>query len=514
MTVAADRSLHADRELDARRAGTLASLRGVMSDADMAGVERCTRRLHAALADPARPGDHTVMVAYGGGKDSSYMLAFVRAIQLTMAADHGTTFRLRSVTNRHAGMPQAVMDNIDRAYAALGFEADPDCEALLVDGDEVKAFRRDEPVPAAVVRRNRQDILMTAHRTFAEARPTFCNACNLSMMNAFGLAAAHGGGVDVVITGDSPSEQRAYYMWVSRLARRFGTPPAGRPGRAGFERFLETVDDLAGAYFTDIYGPDAREEVEARRVAHDLPRPLIFFSIFDDTEYSSSTHWSVLTDFLGFEFDELAFSFTETDCGNPSLMAHLRALRCERLYERTYPEGLQEYVEFALGLMRRKEFPPWLVESMAARFADDDAPVRMRAKANAFAMAAYGLTEEQLICMVYSPVAGKGERLAQYLDREQPALARQVEEVHALLCSEREPEGDRATRLSEALQEMSGLDLASLRTLYRSSTLTLTIRSRQRDLLGAILAGDPHKESIETRHRPNGPVVHELLSGR
>jgi hypothetical protein len=29
-----------------------------------------------------------------------------------------------------------------------------------------------------------------------------------------------------------------------------------------------------------------------------------------------------------------AFSFTESDCANPTLMAHLRGLKCERLYGR------------------------------------------------------------------------------------------------------------------------------------------------------------------------------------
>src|SRR5204862_96889 len=72
-----------------------------------------------------------VMVAYGGGKDSSYTLAFVRMIQLILLRIFGGTFRLRSVTNRHVGMPQAVLENIHRVYEALRLFDDPDCELLL-----------------------------------------------------------------------------------------------------------------------------------------------------------------------------------------------------------------------------------------------------------------------------------------------------------------------------------------------------------------------------------------------
>jgi hypothetical protein len=69
----------------------------------------------------------------------------------------------------------------------------------------------------------------------------------------------------------------------------------------------------------------------------------------------------MLTGFLGFRFDDLAFSFTESDCGNPALMAHLRGLKAERLFRRSYDEGMAEYIAFALDLMRRKDFPPQLV---------------------------------------------------------------------------------------------------------------------------------------------------------
>jgi hypothetical protein len=493
-------------DLAAVRARTLAGLRDASSAEDIAGAEHCAQRLHAVLRVRDRPGDNVVLVAYGGGKDSTYTLAFVRMVQLLLHDRYGSTFRLRSATNRQAGMPQAVMDNIDRAYQALSFDQDPDCSAIMIEADEVRPFRRDEPALPRVLARNRLDMLMTGHRTLAEGRPTFCNSCNLSMVNSFGIAAGYDGGVDIVITGDSPAEQRAYYLWVNRLARDRGRRPR-QPGGASFGSFLRSADAIAGAYFTEIYGADAKDEVAVRGVTSDVPEALRFFSIFEDTGYSSSNHWPLLTGFLGFEFDELAFSFTESDCANPTLMAHLRGLKCERLYGREYGEGLDEYVAFATRLMRAKEFPDWLIERIRERYAGPDAAQRMRERANGFAAQAYGIGEEQLICMVYSPFAGKGERLTDYLTRERPQLLPRLDEIHDFLA------GGAGDEVADELCAASGLEPRQLRTLYGGATL-LGTPAGGGNILHAMLDGDPHKEVIMTRRTPDGPLEPELLSGR
>lgn len=39
--------------------------------------------------------------------------------------------------------------------------------------------------------------------------------------------------------------------------------------------------------------------------------------------------WPLLTEFLGFRFDDLAFHFSESDCANPLLMAHMRGLQAQ-----------------------------------------------------------------------------------------------------------------------------------------------------------------------------------------
>lgn len=504
------------------RERALDELLGALTPRDRAAVGHAATRLHALLRERHAPDGGTVLVGYGGGKDSSYTVAFVRAVQLTVAARHGAPFRLRSATNRHAGMPRAVLDNIDRAYRALGMHRDPACELLLVDGNTVHPFRADAPQSPQVTARNRTDILMTGHRTHADARPTFCNACNLSMANSFGLAAAHGGGVDAIVTGDSSAEQRAYTAWISRLSRQVtgpGDAPADRAGTPGFPRLLSAMDDIAQAYFADIHGSSARETVAEHGVHTDVPERLRFFSIYGETNYDAGSHWDLLTGHLGFVFDDLAFSFTESDCANPSLMAHLRGLKCQYLYGRSYREGLEEYVAFALRLMRGKEFPQQLIDRMAARYADPGAPAAMRARMNDFARDAYGLDERQLICMIHSPFAAEGTHLGGYLRSREPELAGREDAIRALLGVA--PDGVEGASgapdrdgLGALLERMSGLDLGQLRVLYHSDLVARGPREQPPVLLESILEGDPHKERIRTRHSPDGPEVVETLSGR
>jgi hypothetical protein len=489
--------------------GLAAHLRPEQMDA----ARRCASALYDELPHKRALGINRVLVAYGGGKDSSYTLAFVRCMQLVLAEARGATFCLRVVTNRHAGMPAPVMHNIDRAYRALGVLEDPDCEALLVDAGAVAPFRADRPLPASLVQQNRDDILMTGHRTRADARPTFCNACNFSMVSSFATAAAHDGGVDIIITGDSRTEQRAYYVWATRLARQFG---AGQnDSRGDFGGFLSSVRKLSERYFRDLHGDRAPAALLRRHLASEnVDKPLRFFSIYGATEYASGQHWALLTQHLGFQFDEVAFAFSESDCANPAIMAHLRGLKCERVYGRSYEEGITEYIRFAIDLMRRKEFPQELIDVMLARYDGDDKRRRMRAAMDRLAVELYGLDEEQLVCMVHSPFAGRCRNLDVYLAREQPDLLPQAARIRELLTDADGalPLPD-AVSLVERLERVSGLRLAQLRVLS-GSALHPDEGGGGPHLIEAILARDPHKQTIETRHAPGGPVRLEVISGR
>ena len=414
---------------------TLKALREAMPKQAIPAIEDCITRLYDVLPDKENLRNNTVLVCYGGGKDSAYTTAFMRAVHLGMAERHnGETFMLRIATMRHAGMPYVVMQNIDRSYEALGVYDDPNTELLLIERNDVRPFERDLAMPQTVISYNRIDHLMGGHRSFGDGRSTFCNACNLNVANSFGVVAGYDGGVDFIVTGDSPEEQTSYVLWMRSLARKANLKIAR--GKS-FQSTLETLNGLSRAYFKEIHGADNTPRIDERGVTYDVPERLEFFSIYDDTEYEAGAHWSLLTEFMGFVFDDIAFSFTESDCANPALMAHLRGLRTERVYKRTYDEGIGQYLDFALKLMEKKDFPPHLIDVMRERYSSQAGTESMRSKADQYALEALGLTNEQLVCMVYSPFAAQGEHLKSYLENEQPELVKNEAEIRAMLAGEK-----------------------------------------------------------------------------
>ena len=470
-------------------------IEGYLSPAILTSAHAWSRRVLAALPATHHPENNRVLLAYGGGKDSSYMVAYVRYIQGLIWQQLGSTFQLRISTNRHAAMNDSVMENIDRVYRALHIHHDDFTECLVTDGLQIRPFSRDLPMPEAVRQQNRSDVLMNGHRFRADARSTFCNACNLSMVNSFGLAAHYDGGVDMIITGDSPQEQTAYLAWARHLSRLFHAPVADKS--RGFSGFLQTLDGVAQRYFSDVYGAD--QMTPAHRITWQLERDPLFFNIYQDTAYEAGAHWTLLTEFMQFRFDELMFSFSESDCGNPTLMAHIRGLRAETLLQRSYAEGVREYARFALGLM--------LISEMAARYQDDAAIARARQRATQFAGQAFGLNETQLVCMIYSPFIARGRQLKAWL--QQLPSAPEEAAVRALLES-----SINNLMLAQILGQLSGLTIAQMRHCWRSAQVSSLLDNQQQDALSRVLRFDPHKAVIQVNNGVLQDIVTEVISGR
>src|SRR5262245_2517116 len=103
----------------------LAALQHYLQPTKAAELQRCACRLEHVLGSAGPLRNRVALAMFGGGKDSSFMTAAARYVQLSLEERHGETFRLRIATNRHAGMPYAVMQNIDRVYRALKLYGDP-----------------------------------------------------------------------------------------------------------------------------------------------------------------------------------------------------------------------------------------------------------------------------------------------------------------------------------------------------------------------------------------------------
>jgi hypothetical protein len=489
-----------------KRQEVLERLWNALSPADRAGVDRCAERLLGALEDRTHLAGNIVLVPYGGGKDSSYVLAFTRAAQLRIAHRLGETFTLRAATNYQSGMAVAVQDNMDRVYRALGLYHDPQAELLVIAGTRVLPFRPDLPVPADVIAADRLSILMNGHHTAGSNRATFCNACNLSMVRSFSLALCHGRPACLIITGDSEIEQRSYLRAVRHIAHDLDLP---RRREGGFPGFLRLVDDIGSAYNQHVFG-SASDGPQTQADDALVPAGVRFFSAFTDTHYDAGSHWDLLTRFLDFNFDDLAFSFSESDCANPALMAHLRGLKAEFLWGRSYAEGVAEYRDYGLALMQKKEFPEPLLERMRSRYADEAAITRMRRRVERYSEDVLGLTEENLVCMLFAPFTAQGHGLNLYLSEIQPHRRAAAGAIRELLAGQAD-----SAALAAELTAWSGLALDSLRVLYRSPLSNNTGADTQ--FVGPIrvlFRHDPHQGRVPTRHSPTGPALVEIESGR
>ncbi|KWA29731.1 hypothetical protein WT39_10085 [Burkholderia territorii] len=493
----------------------MARLQGYFSPLEQEGIVRLGARIVEHAGGPGALAAYKLMVAYGGGKDSSYTVAFLRAVQLHLLAEHGASFTLRVANMRHAGVPYAVMANIDRVYQALALYDDPRVELLVVDHDMVREFDRDVPFPASVRAMNRFDMLMNGHRTAGDGRPTFCNSCNLAVADFYGRAAWWGGGVSAVVTGDSRKEQKHYFTWIMRLAERVGLD-IETCRRQGFRGLLAALDGVGQAYYEELYGPGFEADKARRRIASgDALADPAFISIYDLVSYRVDEHWELLTEFLGFQFDELAFSFTESDCANPMLMAHFRGLKAQFVQQRDYHDGIREYLGLAEHLMRRKEMPERLIEHALAPYATPAAIDARRALANRFAEDAFNLGETQLVCMQFAPFVDRGAQLERYLERCAPSMRTRAADLHALLGSEAAQDGADAdcadTSPGAWLEQTSGLPLAALRSLYRNSRVDFSVDV---SLIAKVRENDPHKRRIDTVDPNTGEAVCELVSGR
>ncbi|MFI9504522.1 hypothetical protein [Nocardia sp. NPDC052566] len=477
---------------------------GFLTEAERDGVAGVGDRLIEAAGGIDRLAGYKVMVAYGGGKDSTYVVAFVRTVQLHLQLTHGVTFPMRVANMRHAGVPLAVMENIDRVYSALGLMDDERAELLTIDHTEIRRFRVDLPLPERLVSMNRLDVLMNGHRSAGDGRPTFCNSCNLAVADFYGRAAWWRGGVDAIITGDSRREQALYAAWILRLAKGIGIDV--QRGGMTFQDLLTALRGIGDAYFRELFGEGEHELAEREVAVGDRSVQPTFVSIYDLVSYRVHDHWDLVVDFLGFRFDDLAFSFTESDCANPTLMAHLRGLRAQYVEDRTYAAGIAEYLQFAETMMRKKEMPDQLIDLALGRY---DSPAKIaerREIADAYAERAFGLRQDALVAMVFSPFTDKGTRLARFVERCHPEWIDRVPALHSALGADL---GDE--HVIAWLEQVSGLSITHLRTLYRSSLVDFAAADT---VMARVRAGDPHKSQVRTVDARSGAPALELISGR
>lgn len=312
--------------------------------------------------------------------------------------------------------------------------------------------------------------------------------------------------MDAVVNGDSRKEQKHYVTWAMRLAQRTGQGKANWSGQ-NLNGILRSIDTIGQAYFHELYG-EGDEPAKSPRATVYPNQSIVpaFISICDLVNCKVEEHWNLLTEFLGFRFDDLAFAFSESDCANPLLMAHIRGLKAQYLQGRSYADGIAEYLTLARIMMRRKQMPSRLVKQAMDAYEGPEGIEARHELAASYAQEGFGLSEAQLVCMIFSPFVDRGRGLEAFLRGCHPGMLVALPDLHKVLSGLTAPE-----QVVQWLVDISGLSLKGLQSLYCKVRVDFDSES---SIIARFRASDPDKCRIVTVDPETGGVMAEVLSGR
>jgi hypothetical protein len=450
-----------------------------------------------------------LLLAYSGGKDSSYMVAYTRILQLLLFKKFNSTFKLRIFTYRHPSVPQEGLENMDRVYTALHAYEDNDMEMLLFNDEEIVPFNKMNKLSNSIQAIGKRDVLLSGHLSLGDGRPTFCNSCNVNFVRSLVVAASYNNyHADVFITGDSTKEMEDYCKWVRNLAKKIICKE--RPISHQFHGFqgYKAVGQMAMKYYEEIFY-DEHPEILGQYLRPEEECNPAFFSIYDYTNYDVEGHWDFLTKYLGFEFKNLSFNFTESDCTSPAIMAHIRATKVEHVFGLTYENGILDYLQLAVKLMKEKKFPDHLILSSIERYLSNPGIEEMRKLIQKFLVDSYKISDENIVCMVFSPFCDYGLRLREYFFQESPMLYDKAPQIIDILQKKEVDLDDNF--IVDELTKLSGLSFLDMCSLYEKQSLA---NSKNITIMKNVLRDDPHKLTIKTRHKRSISLIDELISGR
>ncbi len=446
-----------------------------LSQAQRASLQLLVQRLIVSAGGIERVRGMRLMFVFDASRSSTHALACLRAAQLSIAARSPGTFQLRIVTAWQAGMSATTRANLDRSFSALFLYDDPRIELLVFDDQQLRPFdsRRLPSLDQQLA--ERQEWLLCGH-VLDDPRATvnFASHGYLHLAEIAYLASYWEGGVDAVISADTLWDRKRFLAW-NRRALRQARLLGARPLHACARTLLQGLSALRRRYLDQLHG---RVQVQAHEM--DPGRPALRFVTIDDLVSDCASPGERLDGFLGYRVDYQALSSPRTGMANPMLLAHLQGLRAEFLGNGSYAEGMEAYLRQVRAQVPRNGLPTALLATAQVRW-HRDAGKQWRAEASGFALKHYGLSDTQLVCLVFSPFVAQGRRLESFLQRCHPGMLVALPYLHKTLRGEPAPEP-----VVQWLVDISGLALTHLRMLYRREAvaegLLLGLQCRGADL--------------------------------
>ena len=425
--------------------------------AERTALQLLIQRLVVAAGGMERIGEYKVLFCHSGTQESCYTLAFLRAAQLSIAGRAPSTFQMRVVTQCFNSTSQATLDSMQRSYAALFLYDDPRVEVVMADNREVLPFRHGTPLSQAGREANRLNLLMVGHLRHREAPLDPGDDGYLSTGEMYGRLARWSGGVDALINSDSPRQQKRFLDGLSRAAHKVGLA-IPLQGTSGFAELFALLDSLGGDFFRELYSEQERKqwrpesEFELWRRAHCI-------EIHDLILSNLEACWPLFSEFLGVQPVDLVIDSHENPYLSPQACAHLHGLYALFVEDRGYEAGVTDFLHRIQVMQRRQHASEPLAEGPQAAFNIDWTEYRTRASTQAHA--ATGLTEAQLLCMLFAPFVDEGAGLETFLRRCHPGMLVAMPDLHRALQTGQAPD-----QVLQWMLDVSGLPVSLLRRLY------------------------------------------------
>lgn len=438
----------------------LQRLLSFFSRAERTALQLVIQRLVVAAGGMERIGEYKVLAVQTGSRDSCYTLALLRAAQLSIASRAPATFQLRVATLRLNGTSATAQDNIHRCCNALFLYDDPRVEVLMVDNREVLPFHAPAPMSEEGREANRLNLLMVGHRRAWDGPIELWDDVYLATAEFYGQIARWNGGVDAMISSDSVRRQKQFLVGLKRAAAKAGLQAADTP-ETGFEQLFALIDELGCDCYRAFY---AQHGHPAWRPAEQFEacRRTTYIDINDMMVSNLEERWPLLTQFLGLQADDLSAQLGEHEPVSLSICAHVRGLHACFVQGGSYDSGVADYLQKALVMMRRKHVPERLCEQMMELSGNPARRLEQRSSAAAQVQKHLGLSEAQLVCLLFAPFVDKGAALERFLRQCHPGMLVAMPDLHRAMLGNTVPD-----QIMQWMVDVSGLPISLIGRLYR-----------------------------------------------
>jgi len=442
----------------------LQRLLSFFSRAERTALQLLIQRLAVAAGGMEHMGKFKVLVIQSGTRDCCYSLALLRAAQLSIAGRAPATFQLRVATLRWCGMPASAPHNMHRSYSALFLYDDPRVELLMVDHREVLPFNHLAPVSEEGLEASRINMLMLGHRRHPAQDRHFWDDNYLATAEFYGQVARWSNGVDALVSSFTARRQEHFMRGLNRAARKAGISDV--PGRAGgFDELFNLLDSMGGDCYRELY-PEADLQPWQPLGQFEACRRTSYIGIDDMVVGSMEEHWPLLSDFLGFQADELQYENPESESSDPLIDACLSGLQACHLDERSYEAGVSDFLQQCLASMRRRNVSEQVCERFLAAFGNLSDLAEHRALASAALQRNFGMQESQLVCLLFAPFIDGGAGLERFLRTCHPGMLIAMPDLHRAMQGLHAPE-----QVVQWMTDVSGLPVRLINRLYAMNSI-------------------------------------------